>query len=67
MPYAQHITVKPLPGISPERAGGIRARAWSFVFECWRKKQEGGPATAPDSAKGGLSDSSAKTIIRERP
>jgi hypothetical protein len=38
------------------------------AIELYEEGQEGGPAiTAPDSAKGGSSDSSAKTIIPKRP
>ena len=58
-------TIRPLSGITPEQARHTRARAWAYVLDCFncRVSQEGGPPTAPDSAKGGSSDSSAKTII----
>jgi hypothetical protein len=25
-------------GVSPEQARDVRARAWAFTFDCWRKK-----------------------------
>jgi hypothetical protein len=42
--------------ITPDQARDARARAWSLVFECWRKKQEGGPPNAHDDAKGSKDD-----------
>jgi hypothetical protein len=39
------------PHVSPEEGRDARAKAWSFVLECWRKKQEGGPPTALENAK----------------
>lgn len=46
------ITFKPVAGSTPEQARDARARAWSFVFQCWQKKQEGGPSLATlDDAK----------------
>jgi hypothetical protein len=38
------------PGISPERACDVRARAWAFVFACYRKKKAP-PASSPDAVK----------------
>jgi hypothetical protein len=51
----QHITAKPLRGITTEQACDARARAWAYVFDCFnhRNEQEGGPAAAPkDDVKG---------------
>ena len=33
------IVRSPLSSISLEQARDARARAWAFVFECWRAKQ----------------------------
>jgi hypothetical protein len=55
------------PDGTPEAAElDTLAAVYRFIVDC-RAKQEGGPVTAPDSAKGGSSDSSARTIIPERP
>jgi hypothetical protein len=48
---SRRITFSPRTSMAPEEAREIRARAWAFVFECWRAKQEGGPATVPDEAQ----------------
>jgi hypothetical protein len=48
------IVCHPLPtGVSSERARDARARAWTYVFECFNRRngKEGGPATAPDDPK----------------
>jgi hypothetical protein len=65
MSDAPRIVLRPNPNITTEQARDARANAWRFAFECLnrRAEQEGGPPTAPDSAKGGSSDSSAKTIL----
>jgi hypothetical protein len=50
---AQHITVKPLPGIPPDESRNARARAWAFIFRCWQEKQEAvGPTPEPDGRDG---------------
>jgi len=46
---SRRITFSPNADTTHEEAREIRARAWAFVFECWRAKQEGGPTTAPDN------------------
>ena len=50
---AQHIAVRPLPGISPEQAQAARIAALRFALECLHRPngQEGGCGTAPDDAK----------------
>jgi hypothetical protein len=48
MSAAQHISVKPLSGISPEQARDARARAWIFVFDSWNAKN-GGSASGTNS------------------
>jgi hypothetical protein len=54
-----------LPGILPQQARDARARMWAYAFDCFNRRNGnvGGPAAAPDSAKGGSSDSSAKASI----
>jgi hypothetical protein len=61
MPAAQNISVKPLSGISPEQARDARARAWNYVFQCWREKQNAAGATSTngDDAERNLSDSAS--------
>jgi hypothetical protein len=53
MPDTQYIIVKPLSGISPEQARDARARAWSYVFECFDRhtKKKAAPASGPDDAR----------------
>ena len=34
----ENIVLKPLHGALPEQNRDIRARAWIFAFECYRKK-----------------------------
>jgi hypothetical protein len=53
MPDVQHIAVKPLSGISSDQGRDARARAWSYVFECFalRTKNKAAPASGPDDAK----------------
>ena len=40
-----HMAVKPLFRISPEQARDARARAWSFVFECYENNKAAGATT----------------------
>jgi hypothetical protein len=54
------------PGISPERACDVRARAWAFVFRCWQEKQNAAGVTGTngdDAKERSEDDSSAKTRI----
>jgi hypothetical protein len=37
MPDARYITVKPTSGVSSDQARDARARAWSYVFECFAR------------------------------
>ena len=34
------VIVKPVPGVRPEQARDIRARAWAFVFECFDRHEK---------------------------
>ncbi len=43
--------VRPGVGTSPEEARDTRARAWSFVFQCWQEKQRAGVGPARDDRK----------------
>jgi hypothetical protein len=46
-------TLKPDAGLTSEQASDVRARAWSYVFECFalRTKNKAAPASGPDDAK----------------
>jgi hypothetical protein len=48
---------------TPERELDALAAVYRFILDTRVNKEKGGPTTAPDSAKGGSSDSSAKNII----
>ncbi len=48
MSSAPRITAKPAPGITPDQARNIRARAWAFVFECYARKKAEGRLPSPD-------------------
>ena len=59
-------TLKPDAGLTSEQARDVRARAWSYVFECFNHhtKKKAAPAGGPDDAKErSEDDSSAKTRI----
>jgi hypothetical protein len=45
MPSAQHIAVKPLPGVSSDQACDARAKAWDYIFQCWQETQNAAGAT----------------------
>ena len=63
MPAAKpKIVYSPRPDATPEGELNALASVFRFVLDSHVKK-EGGPPTAPDSAKGGSSDSSAKASI----
>ena len=54
---AEHTAATPFSGISPEQARDTRARAWAFVFECYRKKAAAtSPVSRPNDAERGLND-----------
>ena len=48
---SRRITFRPIPDRSSEETREMRARAWAFIFDCWRAKQEGRFATDPDNVK----------------
>ncbi len=54
------------PGsIAPEPARETRARAWAFVFDCYRKKEAAtSPERRPDDAERSLNDG-ARNIIQD--
>jgi hypothetical protein len=54
------IVIRRIHSIAPEQARDTRARAWDFVFECWKANKEGGPAAAPDEGERN-SDEAAST------
>jgi hypothetical protein len=39
------------PGTTPEQARDARARAWSFVFQCWQEKQKAAFGSRRDARK----------------
>ena len=67
MPGAQHITMTPHSGISPEQCRDARAQAWAYVFQCWREKQNaaGVTTTNGDDAMKGSNSDRARIIIQE--
>jgi hypothetical protein len=46
------ITAKLADSLTPEQARDARVRAWSYVFECWQKKQN----AADETRTGGEND-----------
>jgi hypothetical protein len=44
--------LKPDAGLTSEQARDVRARAWSYVFECFNRhtKKKAAPASGPDDA-----------------
>lgn len=43
-------------GIAPEQARDARVRAWTYVFDCYRKNEATRPG-GPDAEKGSKHDS----------
>ena len=45
--------LKPDAGVTSEQTRDVRARAWSYVFECFNRhtKKKAAPASGPDDAK----------------
>jgi hypothetical protein len=60
---SRRITFRPSAGATHEEAREKRARAWAFIFECWRAKQEGGPTTAPDNPERSSDEIRARSSI----
>jgi hypothetical protein len=53
------------PSISPQEGRDVRARAWAFVFECYRKNEAAtSPVSRPRDAERSQSDG-ASDIIQE--
>jgi hypothetical protein len=50
------VSYAPRSNATPDQARDVRARAWTFAFECYAKK-EGSRPGAPDDAKGSKHDS----------
>jgi hypothetical protein len=45
------------PSISPQQDREVRARAWAFVFDCYRKKKAAtSPVSRPTDAERSLND-----------
>ena len=64
MPGAQHITVKSLPGISPEQARATRAKAWLYVFGCFHQNQGGTRLGAPNDGTKSKENSADEHVIQ---
>jgi len=58
----ENIVLKPLHGALPEQNRDIRARAWIFAFECYRKKAA--PHGRPNDAKGSKHDRATSIVQR---
>jgi hypothetical protein len=60
-------TLKPDAGLTSEQASDVRARAWSYVFECFNRhtKKKAAPASGPDAGKE-INERSGKSIIPDR-
>jgi hypothetical protein len=58
------ITYTPRPDTTPAGELSALAVVYKFILDCHAEKKAARPGR-PDSAKGGSSDPSAKTIIRE--
>ena len=55
------VIVKPVPGVRPEQARDIRARAWAFVFECFDHHEK-----EAVTGRGGEDDASDEFTHEER-
>jgi hypothetical protein len=57
----------PRSDAAPEQLRDARARAWAFVFDCYRRRngKGGGPLTAPDDAMKGSEHDRARDSIPE--
>jgi hypothetical protein len=47
---SSRFTLRANSATTHKEAREVRARAWAFIFECWRVKQEDRSATDPDDA-----------------
>jgi hypothetical protein len=53
------------PSISPQQGCDVRARAWAYVFECYRKKEAAtSPVSRPVDAERSLSDGAKTNCTR---
>jgi hypothetical protein len=50
MSDAGYIAVRTLPRISPEHTRDARARAWSFIFECYQNNKAAGTISGEGDA-----------------
>jgi hypothetical protein len=51
------------PNISPQQDREVRARAWAFVFDCYRKKEAAtSPVSRPGDAERSQSDGASDII-----
>ncbi len=63
---ASRFTTAPRSDRSPGRTRDERARAWSFVFQCWQEKQKGSPrpATLGDDGRTKGDSADGKSILK---
>ena len=51
------------PSISPQEGPDVRARAWAFVFDCYRKKKAAtSPVSRPNDAERSQIDGASDII-----
>jgi hypothetical protein len=63
---ATQILYTPRRDITPDGELNALAAVYKCILDC-RRKQEGGPPTAPDDAMKGSNDDRARHILPERP
>jgi hypothetical protein len=61
------VAIRPLSSMTSEQARDARARAWSFVFQCWQKKQKAACGSRLYDAEGEFNGIRATSILRENP
>jgi hypothetical protein len=60
-----HGASAPHPKRTSEHARNVRARAWAYAFDCYRKKEAAtSPVRRPDDAERSLDDG-ARNIIQD--
>jgi transposase-like protein len=63
---SSRIAYRPPSELPSEQIRAARARAWIFVFDCYARKKAA-PASRPDDAEGGSSDTRANAILPKEP
>ena len=57
------IIAESTPGLTPEEARDVRARAWRFVFDCWEQKKAAGEVGGEEHARKESKDVSRNRTI----